>query len=194
MKSGVFVQYREYWAHNTIVPWKVNEGKDSMILFITPVGSSNKDGYWIYYHQFLSNLPNDPVYTAYEKLEMLSRDTFKGTYYNSPATFEWEKVIKKDKSVSQLDFNSLEATGEEVFYVRKNATSFEGFSVIYKNITKSESHRKFRQDKYFYSPEEFIIDIYFYEDVDGADENRSAIVEHLKKRKIEEMPLKLTKP
>jgi hypothetical protein len=151
LKSGLFVQYQENLADSSMQIWDFNDGEDSMILFVQPVGEVSKLGYWLYCRQFVSNMPESPVYEAYEHIEQISRDSFKGTYYALEEKVKWEDV-QNQEVLTNVDFDQLEPNGELIFYYKKSNVKFHANSLPYENPRVDA--KDYRQDFYSYTPAE----------------------------------------
>lgn len=151
LKSGLFVQYQENLADSSMQIWDFNDGEDSIVLFVQAVGEISKNGHWLYCRQFVSNMPETPVYEAYEHLEQISRDSFKGTYYKLPESIKWEEVMNPE-ALTAVDFEALEPNGELIFYNKISNVKFYGNSLPYKNPRIDAND--YRQDFYSYTPKE----------------------------------------
>lgn len=147
LKAGLFVQYQENIADSSMQIWDFNDGEDSMMLFVQPVGEVSKLGYWLYCRQFVSNMPESPVYEAYEHIEQISRDSFKGTYYELPKSIAW-KDVKNQEVLTKLELENLKPNGELIFYYKKSNVKFHANSLPYANPRVDAND--YRQDFYSY--------------------------------------------
>lgn len=183
LQSGIFVQYQERLEEKTYGPWAFNDNEDSMMLYTQPVGIPNKDGYWVYTHQFISNNADKPVYSAFIKLEATeSRDSFKAVYYDALKPYTWEQV--KAKTVfNNFNFSELKPNGEIVYFVKENNYTFSGVSMRYKNPAPTNKEIKYRQDYYHFTPEEMSFRIHLFVNEDDPDDKvmKVPVIEHLKR-------------
>lgn len=132
-----------------------DENNDSVLLYSFPVGEPSKDGYWVYYYQFMTALPNEPLYEAFINFKEESRDVIKGIFYDSPDTFNVpiaDLLENPNAHFSNLDLSllPLSKTGEGAYYRRESPTHFKGESKIYINHQNKSS---FRKDFYQVIPE-----------------------------------------
>lgn len=187
LKSGLFVQYQENLADSSMRIWDFNDGEDSIVLFVQPVGEISKNGYWLYCRQFVSNMPETPVYEAYEHLEQISRDSFKGTYYKLPESIKWEKVMDPE-ALTAVNFDALEPNGELIFYNKISNVKFFGNSLPYENPRIDAND--YRQDYYSYTPKEGQFRSRYADrpNAEGEDWKVSWQRDHLIRLKLESTP------
>jgi hypothetical protein len=130
LRAGSFIQ-KNMDTTGTLQPWYVNGGEDSVMLYSCVVGDPKKDGYWIYHHQFMSNMPDMPLYTALEHIEAIDRDTFVGQFYKCPVELSLEEVMTKKNAFKEVEFDKLEKMDEKIHYWKVDYTEFHGFSEPY---------------------------------------------------------------
>lgn len=115
-------------------PWRTRDGEDSMMIYQIPIGDHHKVGYWIYHYQFLTSLPNQPIYQAFSKMEVVNRDTIKAVYYEVPDGFKLDfnqKVSAIKASLEEIKWDKLKEKDEEVvFYERQNLIKYKGHSIL----------------------------------------------------------------
>lgn len=148
MMSGRFVQYNTLGDANRkqYSVWKVNGGKDSVVIYQLPVGNPNKDGHWMYHYQFMTSLPNEPVYAAFSKMTEINRDSILAVYYEVPDDFNTtipEIIADPENSFKDFEFKRLKLskTGEKVYYNRKTPLNYYGVS-RWVNTTSKVPERK----------------------------------------------------
>lgn len=175
MLSGKYVQYNKNNSERVYKAWMVNGGKDSVMVYALPVGDPNKVGYWMYYYQIMTSLPDEPIYEAFGKMESIDRDTIRVTYYEAPDDFN---VPLKDLTTNpnaafaqvKLESLSLSKYGEIVTYVRKTPLHFEGRSPL---MPDPQSKGRYRVDCYNIRPEGHTYQILRYtsdkEPIDGQN-------------------------
>lgn len=130
LRLGVFVQYNQD-STGKLNSWKFNDGEDSVLLYTVTVGTPNKDGYWVYHHQFISNMPDMPLYTAFEHIVPITRDSFVGNFYKSPISLSLNDLLDKKNAFDDVDLKGLEEIDEKIYYYKKDFTEFHAFSVPY---------------------------------------------------------------
>lgn len=155
MLCGEFVHYNRSNPERTLKAWTVNGGRDSVIVYVLPVGDPNKVGHWLYYYQIMTSLPDEPIYEAFSKLEAIDRDTIRSVYYDAPSDFnvplnELTSNPKGAFAQVKLDELSLSSYGEVVTYVRKTPLHFEGKSRLMKN---HQNEKLLRIEKYEIKPQ-----------------------------------------
>ena len=140
MMCGEYVQYARRMSEGKIVyrAWKVTEGRDSVLQYTVPVSDPQKIGYWLYHYQIITSLPDEPIFEAFEKLEVVDRDTIVSTFYKVPESFNptLEELKNKHRNAfTSIDINKLkidEGEGKNVF-VRQNPLFFQGTSTLVLN-------------------------------------------------------------
>lgn len=139
MLTGSFVQYNTSEDTARIktkyTVWKVNDGKDSVVIYQIPVGNFQKVGHWMYQCQVMTSLPDEPIYQAFTKLVEISRDTIQEIYYDAPSDFEMtlEVLLTKPETLfDNVNLNELKPSKdpESVLYVRQNPLHFIGKSTL----------------------------------------------------------------
>lgn len=137
MLTGSFVQYNT--AGDTTGTkysvWRVNDGKDSVVIYQIPVGNFQKVGHWMYQCQVMTSLPDEPIYQAFTKLVEISRDTIQEIYYDAPSDFEitLEDLLTKPEALfADINLNELKLSKdpESVLYVRQSPLHFIGKSTL----------------------------------------------------------------
>lgn len=132
MIAGRYVQYNTNRSEDgkQYSVWMVNEGKDSVMVYQIPVGNPNKVGYWMYYRQILTSLPNEPIFERVSHFTQLSRDSIKEEYYELPegVTIDFETLIEnppKALDVVKLDQLNKQVKEETLIYVRKTPLMYD---------------------------------------------------------------------
>lgn len=137
MLTGKFVQYNT--AGDTTGTkysvWRVNDGKDSVVIYQVPVGNFQKIGHWMYQCQVMTSLPDNPIYQAFTKLVEVNRDTIQEFYYAAPSDFEMsmEQLLENPEELfTNINFNELKPMDdpETVTYVRQSPLHFIGNSSL----------------------------------------------------------------
>ncbi|MGH1334723.1 MAG: hypothetical protein ACRBFS_01240 [Aureispira sp.] len=163
MMAGRFVQHNTNGdpARKVYSVWKVNGKKDSVVIYQLPVGDPNKDGHWVYHYQFMTSLPNDPVYAAFSKMTEINRDSIVAFYYEVPDDFTAtipEILAKPENVFRDFDFDDLKIseTNEVVYYERKTPLQYYGVS-RWMNSTSDDPEREggYEADYYRISPDRF---------------------------------------
>lgn len=166
--SGLYVQKNEDTKDGTFETWTVRGGQDSILAYTLPVGEPAKDGYWLYLHQFISNAPDEPVYSAFQQFKQVSRDSIQSIMYDNPQEVTLEDLItKKADCFKELDFDNLEENGEHLIYVKTGNASFEGNSKLYKNPRADANN--YRKDQYVVQAKKFQFQSSFYGDEAGTN-------------------------
>lgn len=132
MLTGSFIQYSNLTPKETpneYSVWKVNDGKDSVMLYSIPIGDPNKIGYWIYHYQTMTSLPDEPIYELFEELTEINRDTIKSVFYEAPKSFNvpLETLYKEHKNAfKSLNMDSIRAgtVSKKGVYIRQNPLFF----------------------------------------------------------------------
>lgn len=168
LTSGCYVYYNKNTVNNTFSTWLVNE-TDSILLYATPVGVAGKDGHWIYCHQYISSLPDEPLATYLVNYVQISRDSIKAVDYACPPVSVKDLASKK-KLVDHFDFKKLDK-GVEVLYVKTGPAAFEGKTAIFPNPKKNT--KSFRKDTYQVSPKHNISLSDYFKDSEGTQFIRS---------------------
>lgn len=119
--------------------WAINNGEDSIVTYVVPMGDYHKIGYWIYYAQCLTTLPNEPVYNMFYELKEIDRDTIVGTHYRVPKDFKVDirKLIQDPNSVlGTVNLDSLVKNGFKTTYIRQSLLKFVGETNLLEDIQK----------------------------------------------------------
>ncbi|MCP4439497.1 MAG: hypothetical protein GY810_11195 [Aureispira sp.] len=177
--TGLYVQRNEDTKKGTMVTWTMRDGADSILLYAMPVGDPLKDGHWLYVHQFISNSPDDPVYSAFQEFKQKSRDSIETIMYENPLKVSFEDLKAKGKDCfRELVFDELKENGEHVTYIKESRASFEGYSKIYKNPRADAND--YRKDEYHAKADQFNFRSSFYGDIEGEDFiGENPIISHL---------------
>ena len=106
-------------------PWLVNDGKDSVIYHIRPIGNPNREGYLLLHCLFMSHLPNQPLVTYVSKIERMTRDSFVLRGFKC-SNFTLKEVISNQVE-KQLDLKKLVAQEKShvYTYVKKSNEQFD---------------------------------------------------------------------
>lgn len=166
MMAGRFVQHNTNadTARKVYSAWKVNGGKDSIVIYQLPVGDPNRDGHWMYHYQFMTSLPDEPVYAAFSKMTEINRDTIVAVYYELPDGFATSTTIprilaKPETLFKDFDFEELKPskTGEIVYYDRKSPLEYHGVSRwTDSKSTNPERAGGYDADYYIVTPERYV--------------------------------------
>jgi len=151
LRQGVFRQ-KNKTKSGELKSWYVNDGQDSVMIYTVALGNKHRDGYWLLHYQFMSNLPDMPVYTSLEHITAISRDSLHGQMYKLPVKVKLSNLLKKPKktlSKITLDLEELEASDEEIFYWKRDYNSFEGHSLPYFQNQSRREENKYTVDYYY---------------------------------------------
>ena len=164
MLSGKFTVYNTNRdsARQSYSPWLVNEGKDSVVVYTIPVGEANRNGHWLYLYQYMTSLPDEPIYEAFAKLERIDRDSIVAIYYEAPEDFKYSMadILADPKGLFKefyFDDLLLSETGEKVWYIRQSPLKYYGIS----NWIDTEEHPRpdlkngFNRDYYIVAPSNY---------------------------------------
>ena len=170
MMSGRFVQYNTVGdaKRKQYSVWKVNGGKDSVVIYQLPVGDPNKDGHWLYHYQYMTSLPNEPVYAAFSKMTEINRDSILAVYYEVPEDFDItipEIIANPQKAFKDFEFKYLKPskTGEKVYYNRKTPLNYYGVSRWVKTTSKDPERKGgYDADYYIVTPSKYFFGKVFY--------------------------------
>jgi hypothetical protein len=159
LMKGTFVAYKEYKT-KALESWMVSEG-DSVILYNVPLGEVEKQGYWIYSYEFMTSLPNEPIYTSIKQIKQRSRDTLEVLYYDTknPINLKLSEVIDKEVLNEKIRIDELILRDKKVVYVKESAAEFVGYSKIYED----EQFNCLRQNKYDLSPSYYKVEAVFFD-------------------------------
>jgi hypothetical protein len=167
MLQGTFVCYSKKTEKDAqLVPWKVNNGQDSVITYLVPIKDPAKDGYWLICYQFITSLPDEPIYCAVQKITPIDRDTFLSDFFNSPTEIRLSDIIKNLGKVSKsIDLDQLVPIDETITYYRKEITLFKGYSNIYKD--HQNQNLSYRREDYEIHPDNTMFTTKYFEDIKG---------------------------
>ncbi len=164
MLSGKFMQYLTKKGEYT--PWLVGEEQDSILLCVIPIGDPNKNGHWLYHYQYMTDLPDAPLMTAFSKLKTIDRDTILQVFYEVPKGFNppISQILKTKEAVFEeitYDSSKLSLIDETATYWRVKPLLFEGESsfVAVEKQTEAVSYVK---DYFKITPERNITKRRFY--------------------------------
>lgn len=146
LMQGTFVAH-----HNTegtrLTSWTVAEG-DSVVLYITSLGDIEKHGYWTYSYEFMTSLPNEPIYVSIKQLRQVDRDTLEVLYYKPPIKLTLNEVLNQKLLNEKIHLDKVERTDKKVVYVRQSASNFIGKSIVYQD----NDFKCLRQNTYNINP------------------------------------------
>jgi hypothetical protein len=167
MLQGTFICYSKSKKEGPkFVPWKVNNDLDSVITYSIPIKDPAKDGYWLICYQFITSLPDEPIYCAIQKITPLDRDTFLSDFFDSPIEIRLTDIIKDlDKVSKSIDLEQLIPIDEVITYYRKEITFFKGFSNIYKD--HQNQNLTYRREDYEIHPDHTMFITKHFEDTKG---------------------------
>lgn len=140
--------------------WTVSDG-DSVILCSVALGEPAKHGYWIFSYEFMTSLPDKPIYTSIKKLEQIDRDTVDVYYYKTlnPLSITLADVLDNERLTAMIDFDQLIKRDKRVRYVRQSPAHFMGTSLVYTDPDRD----CLRQNKYDVSPAFYQVSTTFYD-------------------------------
>ncbi|BDS09927.1 hypothetical protein [Aureispira anguillae] len=127
--------------------WHTKDGEDSMMIYQVPVGDPHKIGYWIYNCQYLTSLPDNPVYQTFSKLEAVNRDTIKAVSYEVPEGFKLDvtqKTAAFKASLEKIEWKGLKLYngGSVKYYERQTIIKYNGQSIM--KAKELEKHKKIK--------------------------------------------------
>ena len=143
-----------------ITSWTVSEG-DSVVLYSVPLGDVHKDGYWVYSYEFMTSLPNAPIYTSIKRLEQIDRDTLDVYYYKTKEAVDIRllDLLELSRLNDKIDLEHLELHEKRVRYVRQSSSHFIGESLVYEDPDRD----CLRQNIYDISPNFYQVNTTFYD-------------------------------
>lgn len=143
-----------------LTSWTVSGG-DSVVLYSVPLGDVNKDGYWIYSYEFMTSLPDAPIYTSIKRLKQVSRDTVDVYYYKTkePVEVELLDLLDLTRLNAKINLDSLILRDKKVRYGRKSSAHFIGKSLVYEDPDR----HCLRQNTYDVSPSFYQVETIFYD-------------------------------
>lgn len=157
LMQGTFTVHTQSATRTT---WSVSDG-DSVILCNVALGEPAKQGYWILSYEFMTSLPDEPIYTSIKQLVQLDRDTVDVYYYEPahPLTLTLADVLDHQRLTAQIDFDQLIKRDKQVRYVRQTSAHFMGQSLIYLDPDRD----CLRQNNYDISPAFYQVNTNFYD-------------------------------
>jgi len=159
LMQGTFTAHAKT-KEEKMTTWKVSEG-DSVILCNVPLGEVAKHGYWIFSYEFMTSLPDEPLYTSIKKLVQIDRDTVDVYYYESktPLDVTLADVLDNERLTALIDFDQLVKRDKWVRYVRQSSAHFVGQSKVYVDPDRN----CLRQHTYDISPTLYQVNTNFYD-------------------------------
>lgn len=166
MLQGTFISYNKKDQNVKLTPWLVGSNQDSVITYSIPIKEPAKDGYWLICYQFITGLPDEPIYCALQKLTVIDRDTFLSEFFEPPVKIKLSAIIKDLEEVDQsINLKGLVQIDEIITYYRKEITIFKGHSNIYKN--HQTPYLTYRRENYEVHPDKHMFNTIFSEDIKG---------------------------
>lgn len=157
LMQGTFTAYSEEAAEK-LKSWNVTGG-DSVVLISVPLGEVAKHGYWLYSYEFMTSLPNDPIYTTVKEIRMLSRDSFEVLHYKVDERITLKEVLDNKTLNAKVLIDKLVATNKKTLFIRQTASSFVGSSILYED----EQCKCMRQNIYDLNPYHYNVEAKFYD-------------------------------
>lgn len=158
LMQGTFVAYQNT-EDTPLKAWSVAEG-DSVVLYITPLGDVAKHGYWTYSYEFMTSLPNEPIYVSIKQLKQVDRDTLEVLYYKSPVKLKLSEVLNQELLNEKIQLDNLERINKRAVYVRQSASNFIGKSIVYED----SDHKCFRQNNYNIKPNFYEVQARYFDE------------------------------
>lgn len=179
--QGSFVAYDEEKNQ-----WAVSDG-DSVILLTQAIGEVSKHGHWIYNYDFMTSLPNEPIYTSIKKIEQIDRDSFAVIYYESDQSYTLEEMLNEKPFVGKkFDFEQMRRRDKKVIFVKYSASIFVGHS----NIYEDKQCNCLRQNIYEATPTSYKVSTKFFDKETKQPIEREQHPNSLLKRDISEETFK----
>lgn len=157
LSLGTFVAHTDSTDQTNAV-WNVT-GKDSVILYSRPLGTVSKDGYWILSYEFMTSLPNTPIYTSIKKIEQIERDSFRILYYEYPKELTLAQVLDDTYLDENVILDQLQIRDKQTLFVRQTAAHFIGKSAIYED----KEAGCLRQNTYELTPKQYDVSFSFFD-------------------------------
>jgi len=157
LMQGTFIAHSAETDEN-LKSWAVSGG-DSVVLLVTPLGEIAKDGYWTYSYEFMTSLPDDPIYTSIKQIKQISRDSFNVFYYKVPTKLRLKEVLDKNILNETIKIDQLVAVDKSTLYVKNTAANFLGNSVMYED----KQCRCLRQNSYDLKPNFYKVQTDYYD-------------------------------
>jgi len=157
LMQGTFVAYAE--TAEDLHSWNVTEG-DSVVLYTTTLGDVGKHGYWLYSYEFMTSLPDAPVYTGIKQIRSVSRDTLEILYYKADIKpLKLREVLDAKVLNERIKLHELELVEKKVTYIRNHAANFVGKSILYED----NDCLCLRQNVYDIAPASYKISTEYYD-------------------------------
>lgn len=157
LMQGTFVAHAKY-KDGQLRPWRVTGGEDSVVLYSIEIIKNELEGDWIYSYEFMTSMPNDPIYTSIKQIKKVAPDIFQISYYLPPEKFTLKEILTDGYLATKIDFDKLKKTDKKVDYIRKEQALFEGKSILYED---KDCHCQ-RQNTYLISPNYYEVYTDFY--------------------------------
>lgn len=175
--QGAFVAYDEDQNQ-----WEVSDG-DSVILYTQAIGEVSKNGHWIYNYDFMTSLPNEPIYTSIKKIEQIDRDSFAIIYYQSDQSYTLEEMRAEQPFMGKkFNFDLMTKRDKKVIFVKKSAHVFVGHS----NIYEDKQLNCLRQNIYEITPKYYKVSAKFFDKETKEPIEKKSHPNFLLKRNISE--------
>lgn len=160
LMQGTFVAHARLDQNMELRPWKVSE-VDSVVLYTVPLGDIDKYGYWLYSYEFMTSLPDKPIYTSIKQIKQVSRDSLVVLYYQHKKDLKitLNDVLDANVLNEKIHLDRLVLQNKQVFYSKKTAANFVGYSAIYEDTVL----KCLRQNTYDLSPSAFRVETLFYD-------------------------------
>ena len=102
---------------------KVNNEKDSIIVYAITVGDSNKDGTWVYKESFMTHFPEKPLMQLFQHIKRESPDSLT-IYEYTPKDKENTYIGYHKKEKRPININDFNPTGCVVGVRKLTQTTF----------------------------------------------------------------------
>lgn len=119
LMSGTFSCYG--MKRNALL--KVNNNKDSIIVYALTVGDPNKDGTWVYKESFMTHFPEQPLIQLFQQIKRESPDSLT-IYEYTPKNKENTYIGYHKKEKRPINTKDLTPTGCVVGVRKLTQTSF----------------------------------------------------------------------
>jgi hypothetical protein len=178
LSLGTFVAHVEPLINGNEV-WKVS-GKDSVILYSRPLGEVDKDGYWILSYEFMTSLPNTPIYSSIKQIEQIERDSFRILYYECPKDLTLSEVLDDKYIKNSIVLAKLKLKDKQTIFVRESASHFVGKSDRYED----KEAGCLRQNIYELTHEHYDVSFSFFDKNNGRLINKKKRPNFMVRRNI----------
>ncbi|MCP4440813.1 MAG: hypothetical protein GY810_17975 [Aureispira sp.] len=180
--QGTFVAYDENEGQ-----WTVSDG-DSVILYTQKLGEIAKDGHWIYNYDFMTSLPNEPIYTSIKKIEQIDRDSFAIIYYKSDKNYTMEEMLAEESFTGKkFNLDQLIKRDKKVVFVKYSASMFVGHS----NTYEDKQCDCLRQNIYEITPKHYKVSAKFFDKETKKPIEKESRPNYLLRRDIDRKSLKV---